>query len=193
MLPAMADNNLLGSKQNIAVLIPAYKPERILVAVAESIVAQGFQHVLVINDGSGPEYDDIFRELSGINTLTVFSHARNLGKGAALKTGFNYALVTWLDVEAIVTADADGQHVPEDILRVALASVSNPGHLVIGAREFTKDIPFRSLFGNSLTRLVFRTFTGMNLKDTQTGLRAIPKSLCLEAMKIDLNGYDFEM
>ncbi len=178
---------------NIAVLIPAYKPEGALVSVARNLLDFGFRHVLVIDDGSGPDFEPVFDAISQLAGVSVYRHARNLGKGAALKTGFNYALVNWPDVQAIVTADADGQHAPEDILRVAQASVTNPGSLVIGARTFYKEIPFRSLFGNSLTRLVFRVFTGLNVKDTQTGLRAWPKALCLEALKIDLNGYDFEM
>lgn len=182
---------------NIILLIPAYKPtislKRVIHDVIDLNVNKMIAHIVVVNDGSGENFDSLFSEIETFSHVTVIHHAINLGKGAALKTGFNYALVTWAETTTIVTADADGQHAPEDILRVAQTAIEYPNALIVGARQFGKDVPLRSRFGNILTRYVFRIFTGLKLTDTQTGLRAYPKDLCLQNLRININGYDFEM
>lgn len=91
----------------------------------------------------------------------------------------------------MVTADADGQHAPADILRVARRLMEHPDALVLGAREFPAHIPLRSRFGNVLTRLVFLVFTGKLLRDTQTGLRGWPAAQCRDSLRVPIQGYDF--
>jgi glycosyltransferase involved in cell wall biosynthesis len=178
-------------------LIPAYRPSQGLVNLIASITALDDEHVfaeiVVVDDGSGSEYENVFTLIEKNPKVRLLRHAVNLGKGAALKTGFNFALINAPDVDAIVTADADGQHAPDDILRVARASLENRGALVLGARVFRKGIPFRSRIGNQLTRLITFLFTGLKFADTQTGLRAWPRELCMTSLKIAINGYDFEM
>jgi glycosyltransferase involved in cell wall biosynthesis len=177
-------------------LIPAYKPSDELRALVEKIqrldVLGSIGAVLVVNDGSGPECEPLFQALRALNGVTVIQHAINLGKGAALKTGFNHALVTWPDAVGIVTADADGQHAPEDVLRVAEALLDTPRDIILGVRQF-RDIPFRSLLGNRISSVIFSMFAGFRLSDTQTGLRGWPRAYCLDALRITLNGYDFEL
>jgi len=183
----------MGSKAIL--LIPAYKPSEELPALVSRIRALdrsgAIAAVVVINDGSGPEFDGVFAAL-GSHGVVMIHHAINLGKGAALKTGFNHALVTWPEAAGIVTADADGQHAAEDVLRVADALIETPGDIVLGVRQFHQ-VPLRSLVGNRISRLVFRIFAGFQLSDTQTGLRGWPRAYCLEALGITLNGYDFEL
>ncbi len=82
------------------------------------------------------------------------------------------------DVAGVVTADADGQHAPEDIERVADVLAAQPEALVLGARSFGDDVPLRSRFGNILTRGIMHALLGRKLTDTQTGLRGIPVALC---------------
>lgn len=178
---------------DLPVLIPAYNPGNSLLSVTGNLIELGFQKIVIVNDGSKPECNHIFQRLKEMPACHVLHHAVNLGKGAALKTGFNYVLITWPAVKTVITADADGQHAPEDILRIAQTSMTTPDAFVLGTREFHKDIPLRSFIGNSITRIVFRIFTGLNVTDTQTGLRAWPRPFCMQALKIDLNGYDFEM
>ena len=120
-------------------------------------------------------------------------HAINLGKGAALKTGINAILCDFPDVSAVVTADADGQHAPEDIIAVAQKACSNPGALVLGSRVFAEDVPLRSKLGNNATKFVLRIVAGQKLSDTQTGLRAIPAHLLADLLKITSQGYEFEL
>ena len=106
--------------------------------------------------------------------VQLLRHAVNLGKGAALKTAFNYVLCAMPDAAGVVTADADGQHAPEDIARVAEALAAQPDALVLGARAFGADVPLRSRFGNIVTRGIMHALLGRKLADTQTGLRGIP-------------------
>ena len=97
----------------------------------------------------------------------------NLGKGAALKSAFRH--IFGLDDDStrcIITLDADGQHSVEDVL--AMARRCECGNMVIGVRSFTGDVPFRSRFGNVLTRWVLRWTSKLNLDDTQSGLRCLP-------------------
>src|SRR6185369_8570471 len=119
--------------------------------------------------------------------------AVNLGKGAALKTGINHALCTFPGLTGIVTADADGQHHPEDIRRVAETQREHPDALVMGARTFDADVPLRSRFGNILTRRLMQTLIGTKLQDTQTGLRGIPVGLAERLLLVEARGYEFEL
>lgn len=182
--------------EKIVILIPAYQPQESLLPLVQQLLTQDvkqlIEQVIIVNDGSDATL--IFEQLQNIPQVTVLHHAINLGKGAALKTGFNHALLQFPTARFIVSADADGQHLPEDILKVADAALATTQPtLVLGVRTFSQDIPLRSLVGNQTTRLVVKFFTGLNLADTQTGLRAWSADLARQVLKIRINGYDFEM
>jgi glycosyltransferase involved in cell wall biosynthesis len=182
-----------GEQMTISALVPAYKPDVNLVEVVRSLVASKlFETVVVVDDGGGEAFRAIFEEVARQPTVTVLRHAVNLGKGAALKTGMNHLLVTRPD-DGCVTADADGQHAPADIARVARALAERPTALVLGARHFDGKVPFKSRVGNTLTRHVFKAIIGRKLIDTQTGLRGIPPSLMQQLLAIPSNRYEFEM
>jgi glycosyltransferase involved in cell wall biosynthesis len=176
------------------VLIPAYMPANSLVQIVTELAAcPRVRAVVVIDDGSGPEFNDIFSELLRIDGVRLLAHIVNLGKGAALKTGLNYAACTFPESIGVVTADADGQHKVKDILRTAEALMEKPRCLVLGARHFEGEVPFRSKLGNILTRQVLRAVTGQKLSDTQTGLRGIPMGFISTLVRLRPNGYDFEL
>ena len=103
-------------------------------------------------------------------------HETNRGKGRALKTGFHHAAALWPG-EDVVCADSDGQHTPADVLAVAAGVTASRTAMVLGARRFTGPVPSRSRLGNGLTRRVFFLTTGIDLTDTQTGLRAYPAEM----------------
>lgn len=178
----------------LVLLIPAYQPSKALPDIVKTVTSdqsQPVDSVVVVDDGSGPDYSETFSQLEAIPNLTLLRHAVNLGVGAALKTGFNYVLVKWPECKGIVTADADGQHAPADIVRVAQSLAAHPGDMVLGVRDFGPDVPLRSRFGNILTRIIFRLFTGKRIADTQTGLRGWPRSACLRCMRIVETGFDY--
>jgi glycosyltransferase involved in cell wall biosynthesis len=178
----------------LCVVIPAYKPGAPLVDLVRALAAASeVAAVVVVNDGSGGPFDQIFASVRDTAKTTILLHAVNLGKGAALKTGMNYCLATYRDETVVVTADADGQHLPADILAVAREAMRERGSLVLGAREFDRAVPLRSKFGNVLTRYVLRFAVGCSLRDTQTGLRGIPNALIPKLLKMTTGGYEFEL
>jgi glycosyltransferase involved in cell wall biosynthesis len=190
---AKHDNAAAIAAISLAVLIPAYQPGAALIEVVGSLAGSGFSGIVVIDDGSGPGYAPIFDRLRQFEGVRVIRHAVNLGKGAALKTGMNYVLVEYPGVAGIVTADADGQHDPDDVCRVARRFAENPRALVLGARAFAGYVPLRSRLGNSVTRNVMRVVVGHSISDTQTGLRAIPRGLAERMLSVPALGYEFEL
>src|ERR1017187_9749966 len=177
----------------LAVVIPAYRPSAALVEVVRALAERQFPAILVVDDGSGPEFHEIFAGAGALPGVQLLRHATNLGKGAALKTGINHALCTIPDLAGVVTADADGQHDPGDIERVGEALVAHPQSLVLGCRAFHEDVPLRSRFGNILTSAIMHALMGRKMADTQTGLRGLPASFALRTLKIEATGYEFEL
>lgn len=169
-------------------LIPAYRPGAELVALVERVSGTAFRDVIVVDDGSGPEYAGVFESCRA----TVLAHEKNRGKGAALKTGMAHAAATHPGC-GVVTADADGQHDPADILRVASRLERDRNCLVLGARQFDGEVPARSRIGNRVTGLLVRAVMGQRLEDTQTGLRGVPEKLLTELLAVRSNGYEFEL
>lgn len=176
------------------VVIPAYNPSMLLVDLVSALKKGGrLAGIVVVNDGSKPECDEVFSVLRKIGGVAVLRHATNLGKGAALKTGMNYAACTFPGATGVVTADADGQHTVTDIQRVAGTLLANSASLVLGVRAFGKGTPARSKAGNTITRYVLWVVTGQKLRDTQTGLRGIPMEFARLLLRLPQNGYDFEL
>ena len=171
------------------VLIPAYCPDEKLLRFADELAENGCE-VLVVNDGSPAEYDRIFERLG----CTVISCAENRGKGHALKTGIQWLQENTEGPYTVVTADADGQHLTEDVLKVRDEALLHPDSLVLGCRNFSQeDVPARSRIGNRLTAKVFRLFAGTPLSDTQTGLRAWSDLLSGIMLNIPGDRYEYEM
>ncbi len=178
---------------NIPVLIPAYNPDDVLGKVVHSLIQLNFKDIIIVNDGSKPECEPIFEKLEKIEQCHVLRHAVNSGKGRALKTGLNYFYLNFPNSSGIVTADADGQHQPQDILKVAKTLKDNPNKLVLGVRKLGRKIPFRSLFGNTLTRVVFSLVIGRKISDTQSGLRGLPRSEVPHLLKVTGERYEYEI
>jgi glycosyltransferase involved in cell wall biosynthesis len=177
----------------LAVLIPAWQPEAQLLALTTSLLDQGFGNVIVVNDGSDARSTAFFEALLPLPRVRVLHHAVNLGKGRALKTGINHLLTELPCMDGVVTADADGQHTVEDIVRVAHAMHHADGAVVLGSRRFSAQAPLRSRFGNGLTRHIFAFITGAKIADTQTGLRAFPRDLLPELIALGGERYEYEM
>ena len=145
---------------NFVVLIPAYKPGPDFPGLVADLVRLGVERIFVVDDGSGVWFRARFDEAGAHPQVRMVRHAINLGKGAALKSGINAILCEFPDVGVVVTADADGQHAPEDIIAVAQTACANPGALVLGSRVFAESVPFRSKLGNNATKIVLRIVAG---------------------------------
>lgn len=187
-------------------LIPAFEPDSRILKLTDELIDKGFD-VVVVDDGSSPDCRELFGELS--QRATVLTHPSNRGKGAALKTGLAYINKYMAYTESIltpsgsdtvsgrdaiiVTADADGQHLTEDIFRVAKISAQRRDALVLGSRALGDDIPVRSRFGNTVTRHVYSAATGLHIHDTQTGLRAFHRSMIPKLLEIEGDRYEYEI
>ena len=175
----------------LVVLIPAYKPdERLAVLVTRLRGARRDCAVLVVDDGSGPQYAPFFTAARARGAEVVSSPV-NQGKGQALRTGLAHAAATWPDAD-VVCADADGQHTPSDIEAVA-TRVRETGHMTLGVRRFTGPVPLRSRIGNDVTALLFRGATGWRLGDTQTGLRGYPAGRLAWLQEVPGDRYEYEL
>lgn len=176
---------------SVVVLIPAYQPDEKMLPLCRALREKGLP-VLLVDDGGGDKYAPLFDAALALGCL-VARHAVNLGKGRALKTGLNEALLRFPGLAGVVTADADGQHTVEDILRVREALLERPHALVLGARAFTGKVPLRSRFGNGMTRAVYHFATGQKCSDTQTGLRGIPVAALPALLRMRGERYEYEM
>jgi glycosyltransferase involved in cell wall biosynthesis len=177
----------------VTALIPAYNPSKELLSLVKELSGSDFSAIVVVNDGCNRECDSIFAEVEKVDKVILLRHAVNLGKGAALKTGLNHAYCYFADHIGVVTIDADGQHLIEDALKVAEELKKHPESLIMGVRGFDKNVPWRSKFGNNITKYLFRLLIGQKLTDTQSGLRGIPISFIRSLLKIGANGYEFEL
>lgn len=176
-----------------AVLIPSLNPDHHLTELVEALMQAGLSDIIVIDDGSKPSCRPIFDALSS-GGCHVLTHAVNLGKGRALKTGINAYLNLYPQGIGLITADADGQHSPEDILRIAAGMAAAPDMLILGVRNFEEEnVPFKSRAGNMITRRLFGFLSGLRLTDTQTGLRGIPRSAMGWMMQLHGERYEYEM
>lgn len=181
----------------VVALIPSLNPDEKLTETVSGLFAAGFSHVLLVDDGSKQECQPIFDRLETLPGCTVLHHEVNKGKGRALKTGFRYYLEHYDHsvFSGVVTADADGQHLPEDIFRSALPLMDG-AVLTLGTRNFDEEqVPIKSRSGNKITTFVFKLLYGKLIHDTQTGLRGIANSYipaCLE-MKGERFEYEINM
>ncbi len=176
----------------MTIVIPAYKPDEKLIRLLDDLKQITSARILVVNDGSGEDFHAIFCKVK-TRCHILLNHDVNRGKGAALKTAFSYLLQEGTETGAICTADADGQHLPEDILRCLNCAEENPDTLVLGSRSFRGNVPARSRFGNSASRFTFHLLMGKRVYDTQTGLRAFTPSLLPQMLEISENRYEYEM
>ncbi|MDR2620164.1 MAG: bifunctional glycosyltransferase family 2/GtrA family protein [Propionibacteriaceae bacterium] len=172
----------------VVALIPALNPPEALLPLVADLVARGLQ-VVVIDDGSNAEAQAIFAALTP--PVVVLRHETNQGKGAALRTGMRW-IVDYPPDTVVVTVDADGQHLPDDVIRVAAAATAGDG-IVLGVRGDDETTPWRSRAGHTVTRVLFRLVLGQRISDTQTGLRAFRATLIPWLLKIPGDRYEYEM
>ena len=174
------------------IIIPAYQPLESLVPLTKEIF-EYFENVLVVDDGGGEKYKYIFDQLKELGAIVV-THAVNQGKGRALKSAINYCLMNpELAQAGVITVDADGQHRPKDIVRIAECMEAHPDDVVLGCRAFdTNNVPWKSRMGNGISRKVYKWACGIDVSDTQTGLRGLPFNFLEVLAKTDGEKYEYE-
>ena len=181
-------------KKRIA-LIPAYKPNIQLLEFVKGIEEHDMD-CLIVNDGSGEEYLSLFHKIERETEARVLSFPGNRGKGAALKAGLEYLQKENAGLQGdftLVTLDADGQHLLKDALNLLSVAEEKKDTLILGSRTQSKDSPLRSRIGNGITKEVFHLCTGVEVKDTQTGMRAFSGKMIPEMLDIPGERYEYEM
>ncbi len=164
--------------EDVVIMIPCLNPDDKFITHLSNLRNAGYSRIVVIDDGSSDKYSHYFRTAAEEYGCDVVRHNVNLGQGRAYKSGFNFYMGKYAsDTIGIIQCDCDGQHDIEDINKCAELLRQNPEKFILGERSFDdKSIPFRSRFGNICTSLVFKLFCGLDIRDTQTGLKGIPVS-----------------
>ena len=172
-------------------IIPSLNPDNTLIKIIKEL-RNYYQKIIIVNDGS--QDDSIFKKLGIYKECIVLNHEENKGKGEALKTAFRYYLKN-LSKEylGVVCLDSDGQHLLEDVIRVSKL-LEHENKFILGTRLFnTKETPLRNKVGNRMTSKVFKYFYKVYLKDTQTGLRAIPNYLLSKIINVPGSRFEYEL
>ncbi len=180
---------------DLVVIIPCYEPsEQKFLPYIESLVKTEVRGVVIVNDGSGERFNGVFEKVCALDRdrIQYLTYSGNRGKGYALKTAYKFCKENYRDC-VFVTADCDGQHKIEDVFKVGKAVRCNPHALVLGVRDFSlPHVPKRSRSGNTKTRALLKFFYGIDLKDTQTGLRGCSYSILDELLSISGNRFEYE-
>lgn len=181
--------------ENIVIVIPALEPDEKLLNLLETIRSRQLVEIpiVIVNDGSGIAFEKYFQTAKDKFDCIVIKHEQNFGKGRALKTAMKYVLNNFKKAKGIVTIDSDGQHQYKDMMICVDTFNVHKDALIMGVRNFDGKIPFKSKFGNLLTRRIMKVITGIKLTDTQTGLRVIPRFFIEQLVNTSGDRFEYEM
>ena len=175
----------IGDRLRAAAVIPAYQEEKHVAEVACRVRAQ-LEHVLVVDDGS----TDTTAERARVAGVDVVVHPQNRGKGESIKTGLRY----WLDrgIDYVVLLDADGQHLPEEIVHFIDAAGQQNAKIFVGTRmNDVSSMPWvRRVVNRYMSDKISRA-CGQQIPDTQCGFRMLHRDLIPELLG-GTNRFDYE-
>ncbi len=171
-----------------AVLIPALNAAQTLGQVLYGLQPLvGVAGIVVVDDGSSDETAAIAKAAG----VVVLTHGLNRGKGAALRTGFEYVLSS-SSHDAVITMDADLQHDPNDVPRFLAAWASGDSDLILGYRQrIGSGMPIHRAISNAITSALVSARTGVKIRDSQSGFRLIARSV-LASIEVQSDGYEAE-
>ena len=177
------------SRKDTYILIPAYKPDNLMIELLTNLKREGFD-IVVVNDGSGEDFEPVFEEAR--RYALVLNQNPNRGKGAALRFGFSYINLNPNGHSYVITCDADGQHSVKDIVRIH-EKLQETNNVVFGVRKFDKSVPKRSRNGNFMSRLNRTLITKDYVADDQCGLRGFPINMLFNLVSLQGDHYEYEM
>lgn len=184
----------MNNLQDVKIIIPVLNPNENFLKLLDELKNQGFEPPIVVNDGSSSESCGYFQTAQEEYGCIVLEHEENKGKGCALKTAFSYIL-SENKYKYVVTIDADGQHEPEDVLACVIAAreAENSRKVMFGCRNFNEpQVPAKSRIGNKSMCILMRFACGMNLSDTQTGLRVFPVEYLPWLVEVEGERFEYE-
>jgi glycosyltransferase involved in cell wall biosynthesis len=173
----------------VGFVIPAYQAEASVVSVVRDLIRElgpGTDSPLVVVDDGSSDGTWANAQSTGVE---IIRHAKNLGKGCALRSGFSRLRAA--GAEAAVCVDADGQHPPEEAVRLARHGAPQAA-LVLGVRDLARaGAPKKNRFSNDFSNRFLSFALGRTLSDTQCGLRRYPLPQTL-ALGGQAKGYGYE-
>ena len=183
-------NDYILNSNKIFIVIPAFNEEVIIKKVIEDIKKEGYENIIVVDDGSKDWTLDKAKE---IERVTVLRHKINRGKGAATKTGIEAAKL--LGASIVVTMDGDGQHDPNDIKKLVNPIIEKKSEVVLGTRlKNPQGMPFYKRIQNHIANLVTWYLFGLWVTDSQSGFRAYSrKAADMINTRYDRYEYDSEI
>jgi glycosyltransferase involved in cell wall biosynthesis len=169
------------------IVVPAYNAEKTIRAVINGVrKVSPHLEVLIVDDGSN-DYTARVAESAG---ALVAKHARNKGKGEALRTGFREFLKR--DFKAVITMDADGQHSPLEIPKLVETWLNKRADIVVGTRErHVGTMPMLRIITNTLSSWLVSLSAWQYIPDSQSGYRLLARSV-LENVETRSKGYGAE-
>jgi glycosyltransferase involved in cell wall biosynthesis len=162
-----------------SVIVPAFEEGTAVAGVVESLLnAAAWREILVVDDGSSDETSRWARDAGA----RVIRHPYNKGNGAAVKTGIRSATGEW-----VLILDADGQHRPEDALR--LVGWLGEYDLVVGARSAASQATAARRVGNDLLNALAGYLAERKIPDLTSGFRAARREHLMEFLHLLPNGF----
>jgi len=170
-LPSLSRRGPGGEDLMIVAALPAYNEERTIAKVTIGALRH-VDRVLIVDDGSSDATAEIAEKLGAV----VIRHQRNLGKGGALRTMFKWARANHADI--MVTLDADGQHLPEEIPNLLTPIIDGSADICVGSRfvgEATSEMPRHRQWGAKVITGIVSSLSGLPIRDSESGFRAYGK------------------
>lgn len=172
-------------KEKIYIVIPAYNEAIVLGKVIDEIKKNGFNNIVVVDDGSIDNTSLVLKDKEIINVR----HSLNRGKGASIKTGFEACKLLGADI--IITFDGDGQHDPIDI-KSMIQLIQKGYDVVMGCRNYKeKHMPRYKVVGNSIGNFITWLIYGLWVSDSQFGLRAYSRK-AIDNIHLTSDRYEFD-
>lgn len=174
--------------KDVMVVIPAYNAGKLVCEVLKGVL--GYfdpAQIILVDDGSS---DHTAAAVQPFN-IVLIRHEFNRGKGAALRTAFEYVL-SKTSAQAVISLDADGQHRPQELPKFLEAFARTSAALIIGCRNFDPHVmPWTRVMSNYMTSRLLSWKIGQHVRDSQSGYRLYSRRL-LEKFALKTSGYETE-
>lgn len=183
----MAQENSTFHNQNICVIIPTFNNASTIEGVIVDVLKYT-NNIIVVDDGSTDNTSEVLLRFKSID---IIKYKTNIGKGWAIRKGFNKALALGFDYA--ITIDSDAQHFPDDLPLFIDELEKNPDSLIIGSRNIAADgMPSKNTFANKFSNFWYWAETNIKLPDTQSGFRLYPIKF-YKNTKFYTRKYEFEI
>ncbi len=165
-------------KEILTVVIPAYNEEKNLPEVLPGLISYCKSNdfrIIIVNDGSTDRSRKVLQPFEREDLLSVFHHKLNKGYGAAIKTGIRHC-----ETEFVITIDADGQHLPEDIGTLSRYIREKEGDMVVGSRKGLRSSSYFRGIGKGIIRMIAKILMTVPVHDINSGMKIYRTDLALK-------------